>query len=79
MLYGFSVWGWQGTNYINFVFVVLVVFSVGAVWLLSVRLAGYKLHCFCICCASCFVSWCCVASQCGGGRVQTTLFLYLFC
>ena len=75
------MWRWQGTHYIVAVFAVLVVLSVGAVWLLSVRLAGYKLHSFCICCASCFVSWCCVASQtqCGVGRVQTTLFLYLFC
>ena len=62
-----------------FTFVVLVVLSVGAVLLFSVGLAGYKLHCFCIYCASCFVSWCCMASQCGGGRVQATLCLYLLC
>ena len=105
------MWGWQGTHYIVFVFVVLVVSSVdamwllrlsvglagyihatlffvfvllvvllvGAVWLLSVVLAGYKLHCFCICFTSCFVSWCCMAYQCGVGRVQTILFLYLLC
>ena len=73
------MWRWKGTNYIVFVFVLLVVLSVGAVWLLSVEVAGYKLHCFCISCASCFFSWCCVASQCGGGRVHTILLLYLLC
>ena len=73
------MWGWQGTNYIVFVFVLLVVLLVGAVWLLCVDVAGYTLYCFCICCASCFVSWCCMASQGVDGRVQTTLFLYLFC
>ena len=78
-MYGLSVWRWQGTHYIVFVFVVLVVLSVGAAWLLSVGVAGYKLHCFCICCASCFVSWSCMTSQYGGGRVHTILFLYLLC
>ena len=39
MLYGFSAWCWQGTNYIVFVFVLLVVLLVGAVWLLSVGMA----------------------------------------
>ena len=101
------MWRWQGTNYIVFVFVVLVVLLVGAVWLLcvevagytlycfvfvvlvvllvgavwllSVEVAGYTLYCFCACCASCFVCWCCMASQGVDGRVQTTLFLYLFC
>ena len=73
------MWGCQGTHDIVLVFVVLVVLSVGAVWLLSVGLAGYTLHCFCICCASCFVSWCCMASQCGVDRVHITLFLYLLC
>ena len=57
----------------------LVVLSVGAVWLLSLGMNGYMLHCFCICFASCFVSWCCMASQFGDDRVHATLFLYLFC
>ena len=63
-----------------FVFVVLVVLLVGAVWLLCcVEVAGYTLHWLCICCASCFVSWCCMASQCRVGRLHTILFLYLLC